>query len=116
MTVSDYISRTRIKLSDNVSPYRFGDAEVQNALTASLYKAYQVRPSLRYENGALVTDETEVNFSGSISKKVRTELDRYAEGLILLSASQILANDNSDTSNSNVSEKWRGQALELLVI
>ena len=116
MLISNYIERARLKLADTVQPYRFSDADITTSLQEGLKRARQVRPSLAYSGGRFVELSADVNFSAVISTTVRAELDPYAEALVLLAAGRVLANDNSDTNNGTVAERWRSQGLELLTI
>lgn len=45
-TVADYLSSARVLLQDTVSPYRYSDAELVNALNLSLLEARRLRPDL----------------------------------------------------------------------
>jgi hypothetical protein len=116
MTVGDYINTVRAKLSDAVAPYRFSAADISASLREALRRARQIRPSLCYKDGALVSEAADVDFSAAVSTVVRVELDPYAEALAFLAASRILINDNADTLNLAVSEKWKSAALEILAI
>ena len=116
MTIATYISRVREKLSDNVQPYRISTVEITDALKEALIRAKSVRPSLRYADGVLVHDEQDITFAENSATTVRSELDRYAEGLVFLAAGRALANDNADTLNIAVSEKWKAAGLEILAI
>ena len=116
MTVGNYIAGVRTKLADIVQVCRFSPAEVSESLTVALKRAKQVRPSLRFANMVPINAADDVDFAGSVSATVREELDPYFEALVLLAAARMLANDNSDTMNGSVAEKWKGQGLELLEI
>lgn len=116
MLISDYIQRVREKLSDTIAPYRFTSTEISASLNEALQRVRGVRPSLCYQAGRIVEPADDVNFAAAISTTVRSELDRYAEGLVFMAAARVLANDNSDTNNIAVAEKWRTQGLELLTI
>jgi len=116
MTVGKYISNVRAKISDAVVPYRVPDTEITESLTAALQRARQVRPSLCYQDGVLVPDASDVAFAGATSATVRTALDRYAEALVFLAASRVLLNDNADTLNVGLAEKYETKAMGLLGI
>ena len=116
MTVGNYIAAVRTKISDDVPTYRVPDTEVAASLRVALLRARQVRPSIGYANGVIVPQAQEVDFTGVTSATVRSELDPYFEALVLIAAARVLVNDNADTLNVALSEKWRGQGMELLLI
>lgn len=45
-TVADYIADTRVLLQDQVSPYRYSDAQIVNALNYSIMEVRRIRPDL----------------------------------------------------------------------
>lgn len=116
MTIGKYLSSVRAKISDDKQPYRVETVEITDSLTAALRRARSVRPSLCYQDGVLVPEELDVDFTGTVSTNVRSALDRYSEALILLAAARILVNDNSDTLNVGLSDKWDKRGMELLGI
>lgn len=116
MTVADYITGVRDKLSDNVQPYRVSPADVASALAGALSRAKQLRASLRYQDCVPIADDADVNFAGSTSATVRAELDRYSDALIFLAAARCLVNDNADTLNVALADKWDKRGTELLGI
>lgn len=116
MTIGKYISNLRIKLSDAVAPYRVSDEKITDALQEALRRARQMRPSLCYTAGRLISEASEVNFAASVSTTVRNELDNYAEGLVFIAAARILADDNADTLNLALSDKWLARGTEILAI
>lgn len=46
LTVQDYVDQARILLLDQVSPYRFPDADVVEALNMAVMEARRLRPDL----------------------------------------------------------------------
>ena len=116
MTIGKYISSVRAKLSDDKQPYHVATVEVTDSLTEALRRARSVRPSLGYQDGVLVPDDTEVDFTAAVSTVVRSALDRYSEALVLIAAARLLVADNADTMNVALAEKWREQGMELLGI
>lgn len=116
MTVGEYTGMVRAKISDDVAPYRVTPLEVSNSLREALRRARQVRSSLAYKDGRLLAESDDVNFAATASTTVRVELDNYAEAIVFIAAARILANDNADTLNVGLSEKWRAQGTELLQI
>lgn len=116
MNIGKYISNTRIKITDDVQPYRVTTERITDALKEALRRARQVRSSLCYSNGVLVAQEAEVDFAAATSITVRPELDPYSEALVFLAAAKVLMDDNADTLNIGVAEKWKANALEILTI
>lgn len=116
MTIGKYISNVRIKLSDAVAPYRVSDEKITDALQEALRRARQMRPSLCYTAGRLLSEASDVNFAAPVSTTVRNELDNYAEGLVFIAAARILADDNADTLNLALSDKWLARGTEILAI
>lgn len=45
-TVADYVAEARILLQDTISPYRYADADLYNALNIAQYEALKLRPDL----------------------------------------------------------------------
>jgi hypothetical protein len=116
MTIGKYISNVRIKLSDAVAPYRVSDEKITDALQEALRRARQMRPSLCYAGGVLLPEASDVNFAAPVSTAVRAELDSYSEGLVFIAAARILADDNADTLNLALSDKWQTRGTEILAI
>ena len=116
MTVGDYIASVRTKLRDDVQPYRFPDTDIATSLNEALRRARQVRPSLAYKDMTRIEIADDANFAGYVSAPVRSELDNYSEALVFIAAARVLGNDNADTSNAAVADKWRASGLELLAI
>lgn len=116
MNVGQYISNTRTKLSDDVQPYRVATERITASLKEALRRARQVRPSLSYADGVLVPEASDVDFTEAISTTVRTELDPYSEALVFIAAARVLMDDNADTLNIAVAEKWKANGLEILAI
>ena len=116
MTIGKYIANTRIKLSDAVPPYRIPDQKITDSLQEALRRARQMRPSLCYSGGVLLPEESDVNFAADVSTTVRSELDAYSEGLVFLAAARVLADDNADTLNLALSDKWQARGTEILAI
>jgi len=116
MTIGKYISNVRSKLSDAVAPYRVSDEKITDALQEALRRARQMRPSLCYAGGVLLPEASDVNFAAPVSTTVRNELDNYAEGLVFIAAARILADDNADTLNLALSDKWLARGTEILAI
>ena len=75
-----------------------------------------MRPSLCYSGGVLLPEGSDVNFAAAVSTTVRSELDAYSEGLVFLAAARVLADDNADTLNLALSDKWQARGTEILAI
>ena len=116
MTIGKYIANTRIKLSDAVAPYRIPDQKITDSLQEALRRARQLRPSWCYSGGALLPEGSDVDFAAAVSTTVRSELDTYSEGLVFLAAARVLADDNADTMNLALSDKWQARGTEILAI
>ena len=116
MTIGKYIANTRIKLSDAVAPYRVTDEKITDSLQEALRRARKMRPSLCYAGGVLLPEASDVNFAAPVSTAVRAELDSYSEGLVFLAAARVLADDNADTINLALSDKWQARGTEILAI
>lgn len=116
MTVSDYLTRTREKIGDAVQPYRFPESEVRASLQQALWRARQFRPSLCYSEGELIEADKDINFlTASLSLSVRAELDRCSDGIALLAAARALLNDNADTLNVGLAEKWEAKGMTIIM-
>jgi len=116
MTVNAYINRVRTKINDAIQPYRFTDAEVRESLSDALLRGKQYRPSIGYHDGVLVLSENEIAFdTAEITVVVRSSLDLYSDGVAYLAAARVLLNDNADTQNVALSEKWEERGMGILM-
>ena len=115
MTIGNYISAVRVKLSDTVQPYRYQPSEIADQLRAALWRARQMRPSLCYADGRLVQVDADVNFGAAVSTVVRPELDRYFDGLVMLAAAGVVENDTGDKVDIALAERWRTQGQGIIV-
>ena len=115
MTVSDYISGARQKLADAKAGPRFTDVDIRLSLDEAYRQLKRVRPAAGYVDGRLIRSASEdISFKDADdAQTVRDSLDRYAEGIMFFSAARLLMNDNFDTQNLVVADKWIEMAMAI---
>ena len=100
MTVEGIIQKSRVKLLDTSSPYRWSDKELRDGVRMAVRHIRSVRPETRYVGGVLhdfgVTDDT---------SEIPID-DRFEEALAYYVVYYAYLKDDADTVNAQLAESY----------
>lgn len=110
-TVDDYVAEARRLLQDEVSPYRYSDTSLVEALNVGLLEARRLRPDL------FLGRATAVPTHGYVLVGTTVNLDQqYRPALVYYMAGRVSARDDETSQESRASAflgKFTAQLLQV---